>query len=557
MNKEKYIFIKELFDVRKHLYTVIKRKLTIGIIFIVVMGFILIKTFSETPVYRASAMLFIDSSKVGMTSVFIKSLSNNTTITGSLKKDLNLPFAEKDIPKMVKVDNIGDARLINLTVDCKNASLAASMANKLADLYVKQSTEIAILSLNKMIDFLSAEIGPDSRLRKDPKSFIGPSGAMNNLIAQKSTLEAERQRLGYRYLKKHPKMVDLNDKIAVIEDKMVAEQDVQMGQIIAQKQADIQKAKSEIQGISQYSKIISYATKPDKPVRPDRPKDITFGLMLSFLASLLIVIITEATNDSIRNQADIEKKLNFPYLGEFPKLKRKPLSNTGNVFDEIDKSMEAAEAIRKIRTNLILPDVKVELRTILLTSTIPQEGKSFVSSYLAFSFAKNGTKTLLIDGDTRKPSVNKLFRVDRSPGLTDILAQKIGFDQAVIKTGYENLYLLPCGSAVPSPLELLGTGRMEELIKHALQNYEKIIIDMPPSLALSDAVVLSRIADGIILVARSGMISKDVLIKVRDRFKISNCRLLGVIVNFFKIDEHAHYKDRYYNRYYKNYYLTK
>ncbi|GAF93777.1 unnamed protein product, partial [marine sediment metagenome] len=165
--------------------------------------------------------------------------------------------------------------------------------------------------------------------------------------------------------------------------------------------------------------------------------------------------------------------------------------------------------------------------------------------------------TLILDADVRKPNMHRLFNIERSPGLTNILAESTPIESVIKKTTFENLWVLTAGSKTPNPLELMGSLEMSSLVKELMLKFEKVIIDTPPSLMISDALVLSKISDATIFIAKSGGVSKEALIKMKEKFTSGNARILGAILNFFEVKKHSYYyKYRYYHKYYKNYYAS-
>ena len=217
-----------------------------------------------------------------------------------------------------------------------------------------------------------------------------------------------------------------------------------------------------------------------------------------------------------------------------------------------------AESFRDLRTNIMFSQADRKLRSILVTGTEISEGKSTVCGNLAFAFALNGKRVLVIDCDLRRPSQHRMFSTKKTPGLSDYLAGvEPDVDTLIQPTMHENLFILSAGNKTPSPNELLGSNKMTELVERLEGEWDYVILDTPPLLLLSDATLVSRAVDGILMVVRMGYTNRNLLKEVQklDHFRQ---RLLGVAI-VGPSDKTGYGKyGRYYGRYgYKGYYSYK
>ncbi len=207
-----------------------------------------------------------------------------------------------------------------------------------------------------------------------------------------------------------------------------------------------------------------------------------------------------------------------------------------------------SEQFRTLRTNIKFSKPEDELRTILVTSTFASEGKSTVSANLACLFAEEGKKVLLIDGDMRKPTVQYTFNVTNTTGFSSLLSKQSTVDDVIRISEIENLDIISSGPIPPNPSELLGGSKLVEVIEQCKQNYDLIIFDAPPILAVTDAQILANVVDGTILVIDAQYTERKATEKAVDVLKASDAKILGTVLNNVKSDKNSSYY--YYNSYY-------
>lgn len=207
-----------------------------------------------------------------------------------------------------------------------------------------------------------------------------------------------------------------------------------------------------------------------------------------------------------------------------------------------------SESYRTLRTNIKFSSVDKDIKVIMLTSSGPGEGKSTTASNLAVVMAQVGNKTIIIDCDQRKPTLHKVFGLSNELGISDILAKEIKFEEAVQGTGQENLHVITSGTRPPNPAELVASGAMKDFLESLREKYDTIIIDTPPIIAVTDAQLLSRYADGCILVIASQQADRDAAMKAKALLEKVDAKILGVVLN--KVDlSHKGYYGAYYSYY--------
>ncbi|WP_225049595.1 CpsD/CapB family tyrosine-protein kinase [Priestia megaterium] len=200
-----------------------------------------------------------------------------------------------------------------------------------------------------------------------------------------------------------------------------------------------------------------------------------------------------------------------------------------------------AEQYRTIRTNIQFSDTEQDIKSIMLTSTGPGEGKSTTASNLATVYAQQGLRVLLIDADLRKPTSHYTFRLENHVGLTNVLTKQSTLGQAVQATEVSELFLLTSGPIPPNPAELLASNNMTELLKEMKEEFDMIIFDTPPVLAVADAQILANQVDGSILVVSSGKTDKEAAVRAKELLLKANAKVLGAVLNNRKMEEGSDY----------------
>lgn len=296
--------------------------------------------------------------------------------------------------------------------------------------------------------------------------------------------------------------------------------------------------------------IIDDARIPLFPSKPNRPLIILIGIMIGFGLSFAYVFTKNYFDNRIKTPEDIQKK-NVNVLAWIPEIEGVNLN--GNKKNEfviaLNPESVPSESFRALRTRVQFsrPD-KENLKTILITSPAPQEGKTTIALNLAGSFAQSNKRTLLIDADLRKPRLHHVFDKDKKPGLVDYLVGLVKLEEVIAKTGYNNLDLLTSGTVPPNPAEMLDSQQMENMLNELRLKYDYIIIDSPPIVAVTDAEILARKVDGTILVCSSELTEVNMFERAIDLLRNDNSTLIGTVLNNFstKAGYGSYYKYYYY-----------
>lgn len=208
-----------------------------------------------------------------------------------------------------------------------------------------------------------------------------------------------------------------------------------------------------------------------------------------------------------------------------------------------DKHGTASEKFRTIRSNIIFSSVDKEMKSLVVTSSGPNEGKSFTAANLAVVFADSGKKVLLVDADLRKPTVAITFKLPNAEGLSTLLTNRQDApDSYIYQSGIENLSILLSGPKPPNPSEMINSRRMEELLTELEQTYDLVIFDMPPVAAVTDAQILASQVNGTLLVVRERHTKKQALLRAKHLLETANANMIGVVYNDVKrTDENKYY----------------
>jgi capsular exopolysaccharide synthesis family protein len=221
--------------------------------------------------------------------------------------------------------------------------------------------------------------------------------------------------------------------------------------------------------------------------------------------------------------------------------KTKKIDNKRKLIAKLNPKSPISEQYRTIRTNIQFASADSELRSFMVTSASPEEGKSTTAANLAIVFAQQGKRVLLVDSDLRKPTMHYTFRVTNTVGLTNVLTRQASLVEAVQATDVEKLDLLSSGPIPPNPAELLSSRMMEQMLAEAYKQYDLVIFDSPPVLAVTDAQVLANQCQGTVLVVKSGVTELENALKAKELLQAAKAKLLGAVLNNKALKSSSYY----------------
>ncbi len=314
-----------------------------------------------------------------------------------------------------------------------------------------------------------------------------------------------------------------------------------------------------------------FAIPPDQPISPRRLTTVLIALMLSTLFGAGLALFLEYLDDSIRSAEEIENMLGLPALAAIPTIdsmpKRKLLLVGGN--EELDDRSKSelllyadprsslAEAYRQLRTSILLSTAGHAPKSLLVTSSLPSEGKTTTAVNTAISLAQTGASVLIIDADMRRPRLHSIFNISNAEGLSTTLSSDLSEAELlniIQQDETSKLYLMPSGPVPPNPAELIGSEYMTNLLKNLEQNFTHIIIDSPPIASFTDGVLIASMVDGVILVVNAGKSSRQIIRRSRQLLQDIGAKVFGVVLNNVNLrsQDNYYYQSYYHRDYYRH-----
>ncbi len=333
-----------------------------------------------------------------------------------------------------------------------------------------------------------------------------------------------------------------------------AEENNKVYALIASRQKEI-----DLTGLMRVNnvRVLERAIVPGVPVRPKPMQNLGIGLLVGLGAGIALAFMIEALDNTLKTQANVEAALGVPVLGLIPIIGGKqedrdePQKLRERDFGvHLDPRSLAAECCRSIRTNILFMSPDRPMKTLVVTSPSPREGKTTTAINLAVTMAETGGRVLVIDTDLRRPRLHRSFGVPNQIGISTVIVGQSTLDEAIKSTDVPNLDVLPCGPTPPNPSELLHTSRFATVLADCASRYERVILDSPPCSAVTDPAVLGNVADGVILIVQAGGTTREAAQHARRHLASAKARLLGVILNEIDFSNPA-YGYQYY--YYQNY----
>jgi succinoglycan biosynthesis transport protein ExoP len=422
---------------------------------------------------------------------------------------------------------------------------------------------------------------------------------IQTLKGEEAKIIAQISELSKKYGPKHPRMIQLNQELAATRGKIAAEnshiiQSIKNAyQMALNQEENLKKALEEqkdatqdlgdraihyrvllrdvetnralyenmLKSLKETSatenlpatniRIVYPASVPDQPVKPKKARNILLAAVLGLFLGVAAAFGLENLDTTLKTPEEVENWLEVPSLAMIPHLDMVRTDEPEELPEIVvvnGRQPLAAEAYRGLRTSILFSASGQAPKTLLVTSSLPLEGKTVTAANLAAVMAQAEGEVLLVDADLRRPTLHQIFQMDKEPGLSNFLVGDID-DLPVRETPAPHVHVVTCGKVPPNPSELLGSARMREFLERAAGRFNRIIIDSPPLMSVTDAAILSTLADGVLLVVKAEAVPRKAAIEARNDLLAVKAPLLGALLNDVPLQ-----RDGYYNYYYNYYY---
>jgi len=445
-----------------------------------------------------------------------------------------------------------------------NQPYVNELQKKIAEIEIQKNLDITVSADQKLIDKVKSDYDKKlAPLKKDYEDRIKAikTGLLSNTPSDKSTI----------YQKFIEESIEVQSNKAKVNslNRLLSKYELDFGKLPSQSMelARLERARKSNEKLflaleEKYQEalineraqlgnvnIIDKALFPTSPSKPNRQLIVLIGSVLGLILGIGFAFLRNYLDRSIKNPEEIEQK-GVSVLAWVPSIEElKELGSSQLEFIVANKpNAIASESFKALRTRVLYSKLESELKTILVTSSVPGEGKTTVALNLSGSFALADKKVLLMDCDLRKPRIHAVFEAERFPGLSDYLFSNVSLEEITRSTKLDNLFYITSGTIPPNPSELLGSKQMVDFLEKLRGIYDMIILDSPPFISVTDPEILSRISDGTILIVQANKTPMDAFLKTYQRInQIDSHKFLGSVLNNFSLKSAYGY---YYNYYY-------
>lgn len=308
---------------------------------------------------------------------------------------------------------------------------------------------------------------------------------------------------------------------------------------------------------TQNARIVDKAVPPpeSKPISPNVPLNLGLGVVGGLGLGLAFAFFVAFIDDRVKSSFDIEGVVGLPLIGIIPQIKRMEQADKAQIVVN-NGDRQVSEAFLTLHSSLRLKDESKNAKCILVTSTIPGEGKSFTTTNLALTFAAHGEKVLVIDCDLRKPNIHKSFRIENLKGVIDICAGKATAEEVIVRNIHPNLDVLPAGGRAKNPTQILNSKGFEVMLSDLKKQYDRIFIDTPPLAAVSDALIILPLVDGSIFTIFFNKVRRKAAQFSAKKLLEANVPNFGAVLNGLNLAVSGYYYAQYYDKSYKDYYVV-
>lgn len=462
--------------------------------------------------------------------------------------------------ELIKIDN----SLPDYIEGQINQPYANELQKRIAELEIQKNIEMTIPKEQKLIDKVKSEydikLAPLKKEYEDRIKII-KTGILSNTPVEKTSLYQKFLETSIEVQSNRARLNSLNRLLSKYESEFakLPSQSLELARLERARKSNeklflaleekYQEALVNERAQLGNVNIIDKALLPSSPSKPNRQLIITIGSILGIALGIGFAFLRNYLDRSIKNPEEIENK-GITVLAWVPSIEElKELGSSQLEFIVANKpNATASESFKALRTRVLYSKLESELKTILVTSSVPGEGKTTVALNLSGSFALADKKVLLMDCDLRKPRIHAIFESERFPGLSDYLFSNVSLEEITRATKLANLFYITSGTIPPNPSELLGSKQMSDFLEKLRGIYDVIILDSPPFISVTDPEILSRVSDGTILIVQANKTPMDAFLKTFGRINnIDTHKFLGSVLNNFSLKSAYGY---YYNYYY-------
>jgi succinoglycan biosynthesis transport protein ExoP len=483
----------------------------------------------------------------------------------------------------LSIEPIRQTQLVKINFESYDRALTSRVANEMAKAYINSQMEARITLTQNAADWLSTRLGALKANLEVSEKKLQEYREQNNLVENGNKtgvlgLSAEQltqinqqvtkaqfkiSEISQRYGEKHPALIQAKLELGEAQRAFNEAKDASIE--LSRKEFGFQELQREVQTnrnlydtfftrIKQANdslelqtanaRIIDSAVTPSSPFKPRKALLVSLALVLSLMFGGLLAFMLDYLDSTFKGAEDVEDKLGVSMLGMVPLVKQKKKETSALLFLD-DKYKNYAEAMRTVRTSVVLSGIDKPHKTIMVTSSVPSEGKSTSAINLAVAIGQM-ERVLLIDADMRKPTIAKVLNLPpNSPGLSNLVAGTATQEDCILHMEDANIDVLTSGLIPPNPSELLSSHKFAELLRKFSQEYDRVIIDSPPTLLVSDALVMSKAVDAVVYVIRSDITTHQTVRTGINRLLAVKAPIIGVILNKVNMKKAAQYYGAY------------
>jgi polysaccharide biosynthesis transport protein len=475
---------------RAYLVVMRRRKWWVIALAVLGLGTSLALSLTQPKEYSATAQLLVQSSGQGLTLGSTPQLVTTTVVQTDLQLATSAPVMAIVGGKLgsapaISASEVAQTNVIALTAISATPARAALIANTYARAFVEQTQQTAIKNLTTASTTLHQQINGLGKQIRSLESRTGSATQVSALVNQQAVLKEE----------------------------------------VAQLQVNGAAATSGVE-------FVTPARAPASPSSPKPAQDALLGLAAGLMLGLGAAFLRDSLDDTLSSKESAERSGGVPVIAMVPMVNSWRKRNEAVVASSSEPTSPAAEAYRSLRTSLQFTRQAQELRTLLVTSPAAAEGKTSTLANLGAVFAQAGERVVLVSCDLRRPRLGQFYEVEEQSGVTTVLLGQQTLEQALQQVpGYDCLWVLGAGPVPPNPAELLNGPRARKVFDALRENFDLVLVDSPPVLPVTDAMVLSKYADGTLLVVAAGQTKRAELQRATERFTQANSPVVGIVLN--------------------------